>query len=166
MFYFAHIEFKHPVVRSNFFVRFVEELKIPKRYFEINWPLLCALRPKKMQSRGKKRKYSIVFGWPTIETTDGRDLIRRTIPTLLQHILDFFFDPPIHYITIIKWVWHTQSFCWRYIGMVPINTRISAKTFFRGSKDQSPWVKVLDFSWLLVLKPKNPKILNLFWILK
>ena len=77
-----------------------------------------------------------------------------------------FFDPPIHYITIIKWVWHTQSFCWRYIGMVPINTRISAKTFFRGSKDQSPWVKVLDFSWLLVLKPKNSKFVLNFKVMK
>ena len=27
------------VVKSNFFVRFLGELKIPKRHFEINWPL-------------------------------------------------------------------------------------------------------------------------------
>ena len=27
------------VVKANFFVRFLGELKIPKRYFEINWPL-------------------------------------------------------------------------------------------------------------------------------
>ena len=27
------------VVKSNFFVRFFGELKIPKRHFEINWPL-------------------------------------------------------------------------------------------------------------------------------
>ena len=27
------------VVESNFFVRFLKELRIPKRPFEINWPL-------------------------------------------------------------------------------------------------------------------------------
>ena len=27
------------VVKSNFFIRFMGELKIPKRHFEINWPL-------------------------------------------------------------------------------------------------------------------------------
>ena len=28
------------VVKSNFFVRFLGELKIPKKHFEINWPLV------------------------------------------------------------------------------------------------------------------------------
>ena len=27
------------VVKSDFYVRFLRELKIPKRHFEINWPL-------------------------------------------------------------------------------------------------------------------------------
>ena len=30
------------LVKSNFFLRFLEELKIPKRHFEINWPLADA----------------------------------------------------------------------------------------------------------------------------
>ena len=122
-----------------------------------------------MQSRGKKRKYSIVFGWPTIETTEGRDSIRRR-PFLYYFSIffDFVFDPPTHYVTIIKWVWHTQSFCWRYIyvGMVPINPRISAKTLFRGCKDQVPWDKVLEFSWRLVLKPKHSKFVLIFKVMK
>ena len=29
------------VVKSNFFVRFSGELKVPKGHFEINWPLLA-----------------------------------------------------------------------------------------------------------------------------
>ena len=33
------------VVKSNFFVRFLGELKIPKRHFEINWPLLRSWKP-------------------------------------------------------------------------------------------------------------------------
>ena len=32
------------VVKSNFFVRFLGELKIPKRHFEINWPFLVKAR--------------------------------------------------------------------------------------------------------------------------
>ena len=31
------------VVRLNFFVRFLEELNIPKRHFKINWPLVEAV---------------------------------------------------------------------------------------------------------------------------
>ena len=30
------------IVKSNFFIRFLGELKIPKRHFEINWPLAKA----------------------------------------------------------------------------------------------------------------------------
>ena len=133
------------VIRSNFFVRFVEELKIPKRYFEINWPLLCALRPKKMQSRGRKRKYFLFVFWKNWRyQKDISKLIdlhcalwglkrcnpgerKGSIPLSLVDrplkrltgatwyvgpslyyfsIFWIFFDPPIHYITIIKWVWH------------------------------------------------------------
>ena len=53
-----------------------------------------------------------------------------------------------------------------YIGMVPINTRITAKTLFRGSKDQVPWVKVLVFSWFLVLKPKKSQFDLIFKVMK
>ena len=53
-----------------------------------------------------------------------------------------------------------------YIGMVPINPRISAKTLFRGCKDQAPWVMALEFSWHLVLKPKQSKFVLIFKVMK
>ena len=37
------------VVKSNFFVRFLGDLKIPKRYFEINWPLILKILIKKVK---------------------------------------------------------------------------------------------------------------------
>ena len=52
--------------KVDFFVRLLEELKIPKRHFEINWPLVRPLRVIVMRlktiplvnSDQKKRKHS------------------------------------------------------------------------------------------------------------
>ena len=115
-----------------------------------------------MQSRGKKRKYSIVFGW------------RARLDT---YIGDHSYITSVYFWTFF---WPTYPLCHHnkmgltypvflltlYIGMVPINLRISAKTLFRGCKDQVPWVKVLEFSWRLVLKPKHSKFVLIFKVMK
>ena len=44
------------VVRSNLFVHFLEEFKIPKRHFEINWPLVAELRSANRHKSWERRK--------------------------------------------------------------------------------------------------------------
>ena len=43
------------VVKLNFFIRFLGELKIPKRYFEFNWPL------KLVKTQIKKKQMEIII---------------------------------------------------------------------------------------------------------
>ena len=69
------------VVRLNFFVRFLEELRIPKSPFEINWPL-----PRFHVREETKRLYFKIF-----MQLDSRTLGQiPQFPFKLQNILSYF----------------------------------------------------------------------------
>ena len=70
------------VVKSNFFVRFLGEFKIPKRHFEFNWPLLRQQTSQKLLLIGWKKSRRLKFPsneHTTVRQKTGRNLIGLNI---------------------------------------------------------------------------------------
>ena len=99
------------------YVRFLEELKTPKRHFEINWPLstLCHVTHRELSTDPHPPLLvQIVIEWPlSSNCIDALDLLMLSniwFLTIFQEILD---------LAAVK------NFLWSY------NEKLDAPTFFR-----------------------------------
>ena len=93
------------VVKSNVFVRFLGELKIPKRDFEIYWPLAIAWNLKKYLIKAKRHEIkahptinftslcsAVKFSWLLFFTFQAfYALLRNVAGTILEMIFDTYY---------------------------------------------------------------------------
>ena len=87
------------VVKSNFFFRFLGELKIPKRHFEINWPLVKARNSTTVISFNqvsamleKNRQFSLKFLIQQVFEVNRHGPTQEiSMPPQPKHLLSFDF---------------------------------------------------------------------------